>query len=180
MLVFRVAKRGIMASVKSAKKGKATAASPKRTAKGKAGSAKKAVPRAAQVAKVAAPKPKPRADLGAPVEVFFARQLPNIRPITDALRKMVEQALPDADSVIKWGMPFYSVNGEMICAIGGHKAHVNLILAGTPESFSDPEGLLEGEGKTGKHLKVKRIEDIPGDAVRAWLRTLSERARRRS
>jgi hypothetical protein len=71
-------------------------------------------------------------------------------------------------------MPFYSVDGKMICAIAGHKAHVNLILAGDPESFDDPDGLLEGGGKTGRHLKVRTLDELPRAAVVRWLRRLGD------
>jgi hypothetical protein len=46
-------------------------------------------------------------------------------------------------------MPFYTLDGGMMCAIGAHKAHVNLILSGPPGAFDDPEGRLTGDGKTG-------------------------------
>jgi hypothetical protein len=118
----------------------------------------------------------PRTDLGAPIEGFFARQPPHLRPILDELRAMVEKAIPGAESSLKWGMPFFLVGGEMVCALAAHKSHVNLILAGPPGTFADPDGLLEGEGKTGRHLKVTRLEDLPRKAVAGWLRTAARRA----
>jgi hypothetical protein len=129
------------------------------------------------MAKVTAKKPAPRADLGAPVDGFFARQPANLRPIVDELRTMIEKALPDADSSIKWGMPFYMIKGHMACAVGAHRSHINLILPGPPGTYPDPQGLLVGEGKTGKHLKLKTLAALPRDAVRGWLRVAAERAR---
>ncbi len=90
---------------------------------------------------------------------------------------MVEVAAPDAQSSIKWGMPFFSVGGVMMCALGGHKSHVNLILSGPPGTFADPEGLLEGEGKTGRRLKLTALEELPKAAVRGWLRAAADLAR---
>jgi hypothetical protein len=119
----------------------------------------------------------PRADFGKPVDGFFAKQPAALRPIAAALRALVEEAAPDAESSIKWGMPFYSVGGAMMCAIGAHRSHVNLILSGPPGTYQDPKGLLEGDGKTGKHLKLRSLDDLPRDAVRAWLRTAAARAR---
>jgi hypothetical protein len=119
----------------------------------------------------------PRADFGAPIEGFFAKQPPHLRPVLEELRKMVEAAAPDAESSIKWGMPFFSVGGAMMCALGSHKSHVNLILSGPPGTFADPEGLLEGEGKTGRRLKLTALDDLPKATVRGWLRTAAELAR---
>jgi hypothetical protein len=124
-----------------------------------------------------AKKPAPRPDLGAPVDGFFARQPAPLRPILDELRGLVGQAAPEATSSLKWGMPFYQVGGNTVCALAGFKAHVNLILPGPPGTYADPDGLLEGDGKTGKHLKVRRLDELPRAAVRGWLRTAVHRAR---
>jgi hypothetical protein len=91
---------------------------------------------------------------------------------------MVGEAAPDASSAIKWGMPFYSIGGAVVCAIGAHKSHVNLILPGPPGTYADPDGRLEGEGKTGRHLKLKTLGDLPKASVRAWLATAVRLARK--
>jgi hypothetical protein len=64
-----------------------------------------------------------------------------------------------------------------VCALAGHKAHVKLILAGAPGTFADPEGLLIGDGKTGRHLRLTRLDELPRDAVCGWLRTAGKLAR---
>jgi hypothetical protein len=132
--------------------------------------------RRAAVPARAAQKWGQRADLGAPIDGFFARQAPALRVILEALREDVERAAPEAVGAIKWGMPFYTLRGEMMCALAAHKSHVNLILAGPPGTFADPEGRLEGGGKTGKHLKVRALAELPRAAVRAWLRTAAATA----
>jgi hypothetical protein len=119
----------------------------------------------------------PRKDLGAPVDGFFARQPPHIRPIVDQLRVLIGEAAPDAQSSIKWGMPFYEIAGNTVCAIGAFKQHVNLILPGPPGTYADPDGRLEGDGKTGKHLKVRSADELAPAAVRGWLKTAAARAR---
>jgi len=144
---------------------------------------KKAIAKKPAAKKPAAKKPaaKPmatrRADFGAPIDGFFAKQAPPLRTILEALRALVAEAAPDATASIKWGIPFYQLDGEMMCALGAHKAHVNLVLAGAPGTFDDPEGRLEGDGKTGQHLKLRTLEDLPRESVRGWLRTAAERAR---
>jgi hypothetical protein len=129
--------------------------------------------------KSAAKKPRTRADLGAPVDGFFAKQPPALRAILDVLRALVDEAAPAAESSLKWGMPFYTLEGETVCALGAHKAHVNLILSGPPGTFADPDQLLIGDGKTGRHLKLTRAEDIPRSAVRGWLEAAVKYARRK-
>ena len=154
-----------------------------KTSKKKAGSPKKASRTTKQrkarasLKKPAAKKPAPRADFGAPIEGFFAKQPAHLRSILDELRALVEEVVPEAESSLKWGMPFYRVNGAMMCALAGHKSHVNLVLAGPPGTFADPEARLSGEGKTGRHLKLTSLDELPRDAVRGWLRTAAELTR---
>jgi hypothetical protein len=123
-------------------------------------------------------KGAPRADLGAPIDGFFSKQPAHLRPVLDELRKLVHEAAPDATSAMKWGLAFFSMGKHPMCALAGFKAHVNLILAGPPGTFADPDGILEGEGKTGRHLKLRALEDLPRAAVRGWLHTAAERARK--
>lgn len=139
----------------------------------------------AKTAKQASAKPAAarsaakRADFGAPIAGFFAKQPPPLRPIVDALRALIEEAAPEASSSLKWGMPVYEIGGAMMCAVGAHKAHVNLIMAGPPDAFPDPGGRLSGAGKTGRHLKLTKLEDLPRTAVKAWLRKAAELARKK-
>jgi hypothetical protein len=132
----------------------------------------------AKPASVAPKKPAPRADLGAPVGGFFAKQPPPLRAILEDLRALVAEAAPEVTSAIKWGMPFYTLGGETVCALAAFKAHVNLILPGPPGTYPDPDGLLEGDGKTGKHLKLRPGVDFPRAAIRGWLQISAKRARR--
>jgi len=46
-------------------------------------------------------------------------------------------------------------------------------------AFNDPARRLSGEGKTGRHLKLTTLDELPRDAVRGWLRTAVEIARRK-
>jgi hypothetical protein len=65
----------------------------------------------------------------------------------------------------------------MMCALGGHKALVNLVLAGPASSFADPEGRLQGTSKGGRHLKLTSRDDLPEQAVRGLVRKAAEHAR---
>ncbi len=139
--------------------------------------AKKASAKKPSVEKAPGPVAR-RADYGKPVDGFFAKQPPAMRPLLEALRRLIERAAPDAVSALKWGMPFYEIDGNLVCGIGGHKSHVNLILPGPPGTYADPDSLLEGDGKTGRRLKLSSLGELPEKTVRGWLATAVERARR--
>jgi hypothetical protein len=159
-------------------------AKPDKSAKKTADAKKAKTARTAKTAKTARTAPAPaaamkfgrRADLGAPVDGFFARQPPPLRAILEQLRQLVEAAAPEATSSIKWGMPFYVVGDQTLCALAGFKEHVNLILPGPPGTFPDPDGLLEGDGKTGRHLKLRS----PDESTAGRASSRRARARRRA
>jgi len=171
--------------VKPAAKPAAPSKKPAPAAKNAAPAAKKAAAapaKQAAPAKSAAPKPAapakklaPRADFGAPVDAFYAKPSP-MQPILLAIRALVDQAVPDATSSLKWGQPFYELDGATVCAVGGHKAHVNLIFSGPPGTFTDPDGLLLGDGKTGRHLKLTTLDGLPRAQILGWLRTAARTA----
>lgn len=119
-----------------------------------------------------------REDFGAPIDGFVAKQPPEFRAILETLRALIEEAAPEVQSSLKWGMPFYSIGGKMMCGTPAHKAHVNLILAGPPGAFDDPQGRLSGESKMGRHLKLTSLDDLPAKPLlRRWLRIAAEHAR---
>jgi hypothetical protein len=149
----------------------------------KQAASKKAPSRPARPRKRAAPGKAPprlatrRTDFGAPIDGFLARQPAHLRVILEALRALVEEEVPEAVASLKWGMPCFTLDGVMMCMLGAHKAHVNLVLVGRASLFVDPAGRLEGEGG-GRHLKLTSLAGLPRAAVRSWLRTSADWARR--
>lgn len=131
--------------------------------------AKLAPAQPAPAAKKPARHAPPRADFGAPVEGFFAAQPPELRVILDALRELIEEAAPEAHASLKWGQPFYTLNSAMMCALGAHAAHVNLILVGGPDAFDDPDNQLLGAGTASRHLRLTSLAELPRERVRKWL-----------
>jgi hypothetical protein len=179
----KTSKKKAAARTRAPKREASTPASPKKRASQKAVAprgAKVAPARPAAKKATTAARPAPRnglrADLGAPIDGFFAQQPAQLQPVLAALRQLVEEAAPSATSSLKWGMPFFKLNGETLCAIGSHKAHVNLILPGPDGTYADPEGRLRGTGTTGRHLKLTKLADLPRDTVRGWLKIAVKRA----
>jgi hypothetical protein len=103
------------------------------------------------------------------VETFLADLPPEVETIARALRTRIRALVPDAVEQRHggWKIIGYSVDGSMkssICAIAPHSAHVNLqFFRGT--ELEDPEGLLEGSGKSGRHVKLRNASDVDGVAV---------------
>jgi len=112
-----------------------------------------------------------RADFGAPIEGFLEKQPPFARAILDELRVLIQDVAPEAKASLKWGMPFFSIDGKLFCALTAHKAHVNLVLYGPREAYSDPEGRLLGTGRAGYHVRIDSVDSLPRNEIRDWLQT---------
>jgi hypothetical protein len=118
-----------------------------------------------------------RADFGKPVDGFIKKRPPEQQKILTELKKLITSAAPDCEAQLKWGMPHYTIGGKYYAATSAHKAHVNLIMFGSPKSFDDPDGLLEGDGKMGRHLKIETAKDLPTAKVKKWLAAAAKASR---
>ena len=84
----------------------------------------------------------------------------NIQDITVALREIILDSSPELIEEFKWSMPNYSYNG-LVCYLQSSKKHVNLgFHKGNELLEKDRNQLLQGTGKTMRHIRITKIEDI--------------------
>ncbi len=100
------------------------------------------------------PKADPR------VDVYIAKAAPFAQPILKKLRALVHRASPEIQETIKWGMPFFELDG-IVCSMAAFKAHCafGFWRGGKPE----PTG-KEGEAM-GQFGRLATLADLPADAV---------------
>src|SRR5271155_5157363 len=107
----------------------------------------------------------------------------NISEVALALREIVLEEAPDASesiyqvyTVAIW-FGFSGKMKDMFCYITTHAAHVNL---GFPRgaSLPDPNRVLEGKGKTMRHIKLRSQRDVERPFVRRYIQTAMEQAAR--
>jgi hypothetical protein len=111
-----------------------------------------------------------REDLGASTDAYYAAQPPEKRLLLEKLRALVLKVVPDAESSIKWGVPFYARNGKSVCAIAAFKEHVGINFFAPPSVLADPGKKLEGGGKSMRMLKVRTEKDIDAASITRWLK----------
>ena len=111
-----------------------------------------------------------RKDFGAPTAAYYAQQPAEKRVLLEKLRAIVEKVVPDAESSIKWGVPFYTRNGKSVCAIAAFKEHVGINFLAPPSVLADPGKKLEGGGKSMRMLKVRTEKDIDTASITRWLK----------
>ncbi len=95
----------------------------------------------------------------------FMRDLPDdIQSITGTLRKIILNASSELVEEFKWSMPNYSYNG-LVCYLQTAKKHVNLgFHKGNELQEKDVNKLLQGTGKTMRHVRIEKDEDIQSEA----------------
>jgi hypothetical protein len=107
-------------------------------------------------------------DRSAEVEAYIRAQPKALRDILEAARKAVREAAPHATETVKWNVPVYVGNGNIL-ALAAFAEHVNVQFY-RGAGLADPEGLLEGAGKHMRHLKLRNARELARPSVKALLR----------
>jgi hypothetical protein len=94
------------------------------------------------------------------VDQYIARSASFAKPILAHLREVVHEASPDLVEEIKWGFPFFSYRGEIVCAIRGFTAHCGFHF--WKGELVVPNGAAEGMGQFGK---LTSVEQLPSKSV---------------
>ncbi|MCM3671424.1 DUF1801 domain-containing protein [Mesobacillus maritimus] len=93
----------------------------------------------------------------------------DIQNITNALRKIILDSSPKLVEEYKWSMPNYSYNG-LVCYLQAAKKHVNLgFHKGNELLEKDPNKGLQGTGKTMRHIRITKLEEIQPEAYTALI-----------
>ena len=96
------------------------------------------------------------------IEQFFALYDSDVQELARDLRALLRRLVPDAKEKLHrpWKTVAYGCT-KKFCSISPHKSWVNLQFH-SGSSLQDPSDLLEGTGKSMRHVKVA----IPGDLER--------------
>jgi hypothetical protein len=122
--------------------------------------------------KAAAKKPAGKKTVGGVDDRYFAEQPAEKAALLEKLRELVNKGVPDADVLIKWGVPFYQRNGKNVCSLAAFKDFVGINFLASPSVLVDPKKKLEGGGKTMRMLKVRSASDIDSASILRWLKAV--------
>jgi hypothetical protein len=101
---------------------------------------------------------------------YFAEQSADKTALLEKLRALVKKEVPDAEVTIKWGVPFYQLNGKNVCSLAAFKDFVGINFFASPSVLVDPKKKLEGGSKTMRMLKVRTASDIDSASIVRWLK----------
>jgi len=108
------------------------------------------------------------------VDTFLKGYPPPVREIAVKAREVILSVMPDATEKVYpgWKVIQYGTAADMksvFAAISPQRERVNLGLANGVD-LPDPDGLLEGEGKAIRHVKLTSPEAAGAPAVRELIR----------
>jgi hypothetical protein len=88
------------------------------------------------------------------IDAYVQRKNPAMREITDSLRALMKKTVPKSRELLNpWGLPTYEWLGAIGYIMVGKK-HVTFGFARGAE-LPDPAELLEGTGKSLRHVKIR-------------------------
>jgi hypothetical protein len=108
------------------------------------------------------------------VDTFLKGYAPPVREIVVKAREVIFSVLPDATEKVYpgWKVIQYATGADMksvFAAISPQRERVNLGLA-NGAGLDDPDGLLEGNGKAIRHIKLTSPQAAESPAVRELVR----------
>ena len=105
---------------------------------------------------------------------ILADSSPLVRRLAARTRALILDVMPDVvevpwtrQKVVGYGVGPRKMS-EHFCYIAFHKNHVNLGFNYGSE-LPDPAGLLQGQGKLLRHVKIRSPEDLSNPALRRLL-----------
>jgi hypothetical protein len=100
------------------------------------------------------------------VDEYLERQESPQREICQKLRELIFNTLPGIKEEMKWGVPTYADGRYYLVAL---KDHVNLgfSLKGLSK---EEQKLLEGSGKTMRHIKIRALDEIDEKRIKELLK----------
>jgi len=95
------------------------------------------------------------------IDAYIANARPFAQPILRHLRKLFHQGCPDLEETIKWGMPHFDYQGEMMAGMSAFKEHCGFGFWKASLLFATEDKSPEAIGQFGR---IRTLKDLPSDA----------------
>jgi hypothetical protein len=95
------------------------------------------------------------------IDEYVTRKGGELGEVAQGLRRLMKNTVPDTkETVNPWKIPTFESNGPM-CYFTVATSHITFgFLRGT--SLPDPAKLLDGTGKSLRHVKLRSMDDLGG------------------
>lgn len=90
------------------------------------------------------------------IDAYIQRAAPFAQPLLQHFRALVHKAVPEAEETLKWGMPYFTTHGSILCGMAAFKQHC---------AFPFRKGVVDDarEGAMGQFGRVAKRSDLPSD-----------------
>ena len=107
---------------------------------------------------------------------FLDSYAPQVRNLALDARELVLRLVPNAEEKVlrPWKTIAYGLS-KKFCAISPYRSWINLHFH-QGASLPDPAGLLEGTGKSARHVKIASSSDLRRRALAGLIRAASHQA----
>jgi hypothetical protein len=93
------------------------------------------------------------------------------QPLLMRLRTLIHETVPDVSEAIKWGFPVFAKRKDF-AYLRVSKKHITLGFYNF-DRIENAEGLLEGDGNTMRHIKIRKDSDIEPENLVEWLTVIA-------
>jgi hypothetical protein len=91
------------------------------------------------------------------------------KDVAEELRQVITTTSRKLTEEVKWGFPCYTAGGKCICGFMAMKDSVNFVLY-QGANLDDPRGIIEGTGKSMRHVKLRNRKDIRQSAFTKFIK----------
>lgn len=88
------------------------------------------------------------------------------------LRNLILETVPQSQELFKWGQPVYATE-KNYAYLKSTKNHVNLGFFNF-DKISDTNNLLEGTGKSMRHIKITDIDNVDVNTLKNIIKQASK------
>jgi hypothetical protein len=108
-------------------------------------------------------------------EKLISAYAPDVQLLALSAREFVMEVLPDVEETVDPKGPYVSYgygpgNKGVVCYLTVNKQGAKLGLAGGSE-LPDPKGLLQGDGKSHRHIPLTSMADLRKPGVKPLMRS---------
>lgn len=95
------------------------------------------------------------------------------KEIMEIIRSLIHKNVENVMEDFKWNRPIFKSTKDF-AYLQSNKSYVNLGFYNGFEKLDDSKGLLEGTGKTMRHIKLKNVSDINHELLSGWFTILTK------
>jgi uncharacterized protein YdeI (YjbR/CyaY-like superfamily) len=93
---------------------------------------------------------------------YIAKSADFAKPIMEYLRQIIHETCPEVEEIMKWAIPHFDYNGDMMCILAGYKHHCSFSLYKAElMSYAKIIESVKAGKKMGYMDKIKSLSDLP-------------------